>query len=88
MKKELVGKKLRKCRWPPPEGDMEEDEDDDDPDGKMKGCEYCADIKSINPQLAWNAFYVDGNSLSETVGALAKGVRILPGSGSRRLLTR
>ena len=42
---------------------MEEDEDDDDPDGKMKGCEYCVDNKSINPQLAWNAFYVDGNSL-------------------------
>ena len=42
---------------------MEEDEDDDDPDGGMDGCDYCIGNKSLNPQLAWNAFYVDGNSL-------------------------
>jgi hypothetical protein len=61
LKKGLLRKK--RCSWPPPEGDMEEDEDDDDPDGGMDGCDYCIGNKSLNPQLAWNAFYVDGNSL-------------------------
>ena len=57
--------KIRKtrCSWPPPDSDMEEDEDDDDPDGDTEGCDFCHDSKSFNPQLAWNAFYMDANSL-------------------------
>ena len=57
--------KIRKtrCSWPPPDSDMEEDEDDDDPDGDTEGCDFCHDSKSFNPQLAWNAFYMDAISL-------------------------
>jgi len=68
--------KIRKTRrsWPPPESDMEEDKDDDDPDGDMEGCNYCLDSKSFSPQLAWNAFYLDGNSLRNSwcLGKLCK----------------
>jgi hypothetical protein len=62
-KSEKMEKRQRHMRkkWPPWEDELG---DDDNPDG-MPGCEDCVH-KSVNPKIAWTAFYSDENSLRDS----------------------